>query len=193
MTTTSDPQPILPILEAGGLSDAGHGVRRQLDAGFRAQLMNYFYRRVGDRVEAEDLTQEVCLRLVKQVENVSLTSATAYAFTVAANLLRDRARRAITHRVNAHRSIDEAPDGFGADANFVEEISPERVLLGRERLQAVVDALEELDERTRAVFLLCRLERMPQREVADLYGMTTGAVEKRILKATLHLIACLRG
>jgi len=160
--------------------------REQLDACFRGPLMSYFYKRVRDYSEAEDLTQEVFLRLVTQAKNFTPANAEAYVFTVAANLLRDQARRAATHHLHAHDTLDQSHRSK-ISAGLVEEIGPERVLLGRESLQIVLGALAELDDRTRNIFILFQLERMRQREIAEIYGMTVGSVEKRVLKALTHL------
>ena len=59
---------------------------------FRPALLAYFLRRLANPAEAEDLAHEVFLRLVG-VPLEQLRSADAYIFHVAANLLRDRARR----------------------------------------------------------------------------------------------------
>ena len=71
--------------------------------------------------------------------------------------------------------------------NLVEDIGPERVLLSQESLSEVMEALDELGERTRDIFLLCRLDKMKQRDIATVYGLTVSAVEKHIAKAGLHL------
>ena len=71
----------------------------------------------------------------------------------------------------------------------VEELSPERVLEGRQSLASVLRALDELDERTRDAFILHRLEGMRHAEIADLYGVSVSSIEKYIIKALAHLAA----
>jgi len=46
----------------------GAGLLGHLDARFRRPLMSFFLRRIGDRAEAEDLTQEVFVRLIGAME-----------------------------------------------------------------------------------------------------------------------------
>lgn len=181
---------LMAHLDDDGRENALRGSAENLYARFHAPLISYFRKRIGDRAEAEDLTQEVFVRLVKAEGAFSLVSAHAYVFTIAANLLRDRQRRAASHQLQAHYSLDQAVDGKYAD--LVEAIEPERVLRGREDLKLVLEALAELDERTRNIFLLFRLERLRQREIAAIYGISEGAVEKRILKASIHIAARLK-
>src|ERR1019366_6772511 len=64
----------------------------QLNRTFRPALMAYFLRRLNNHAEAEDMTQDVFVRLAK-ADRGAMRSAEAYIFQIAANLLRDRARR----------------------------------------------------------------------------------------------------
>jgi RNA polymerase sigma-70 factor (ECF subfamily) len=59
--------------------------------------------------------------------------------------------------------------------------------LGKETLQDVLAALGELSERTRDIFVLYRIEKMKQHEIASLYGLSLSAVEKHVLRAITHL------
>jgi RNA polymerase sigma factor (sigma-70 family) len=157
----------------------------RLDARYRGPLMSFFLRRVRDRGEAEDLTQEVFVRMVASAEVDRLENPDAFVFKVAANLLRDRGRKALRHRDDAG-PIDPALIGELV-RDLVEERAPERVLLGRERLSDVLRTLGDLGDRTRDIFILFRLENMKQREIAALYGIGQSTVEKHVMRAVLHL------
>lgn len=164
-----------------------------LDQRFRKPLMSYFLRRVGSRAEAEDLTQDVFVRLLDASDRRPVADAEALVFVTAANLLKDRGRR--TQRRNQYgvASPDEAPIASGS-REFIEERDPERVLLGRESIGAMLAALDELGERTRDIYILFRLENMKQAEIASLFNVSRSLVEKEVVKATLHLaLRCGRG
>jgi RNA polymerase sigma factor (sigma-70 family) len=158
----------------------------QLDARFRGPLMVYFLRRVRHHGEAEDLTQETFVRLLGSGTFQQADQAHAYVFRVASNLLRDRARMAVRRRWSPGGFLDwSRSDEQSLEVS--EDREPERVLIGRERLQEVLEALDELGERTKNVFLLFRLEGMKQKEIAALYGMGLSTVEKHVIAATFHL------
>ena len=159
--------------------------RVELDQNFRGPLIAYFLKRIGDRSEAEDLAQEVFVRVLNQSGAVDPARAKAYVFTAAANLLRDRARRAVTRQAKAHLRLDD-PASL-ENSKLIEEINPERVLVGREILKAVLLALDGLSQRTRDVFVLYRIEKMKQHEIASLYGLSHSAVEKHLVKAMTYL------
>jgi RNA polymerase sigma factor (sigma-70 family) len=171
--------------------EAGAELAARLDARYRTPLMAYFLRRVRDRAEAEDLTQEVFLRIVRRGDPQALENAEVFLFSIAGNLLRDRARRKATRRAADHESLD-APhadfrEGGRLAEGLIEARAPERVLMSQESLTQVLGALDELGERTRDIFILYRLEKMKHREIGALYGLSASAVEKYVRKATAHL------
>ena len=163
----------------------------QLVARFRSPLMSFFLRRAHNREDAEDLTQEVFMRILRRDETVPVQNPEIYIFRIAANLLRDRARKATTHRAADHASLDavdaDLADNGKHDPSLIEDRGPERVLLSQEALIEAVRTLGELGDRTRDIFLLFRLENMRHREIAALYGITVSTVEKHIAKAGVHL------
>jgi RNA polymerase sigma-70 factor (ECF subfamily) len=162
----------------------------ELDARYRVPLVNYFQRRLGCRTDAEDLTQEVFLRLANWAEAEGAEIADGLIFTIAANLLRDRARRARTRSSSRHVELG-ADDGLEGETALVDSLEPERILISREALAQVLSALDMVGSRTRDVFLLYRFEGKKQREIAELFGISVSAVEKHIVKALKQVAAAL--
>ena len=164
----------------------------RLDSRFRGPLMVFFLRREFARSEAEDLTQEVFLRMVSRGAGEGAPeSPEVYVFQIAANLLRDQARRRLTRKADGHVSLD-APAGPGASAltnhpELVEDRGPERVLLAQESLAQALRSLDDLGERTRYIYILYRLEKMRHKEIAALLGLSVSAVEKHVIRAIAHL------
>src|ERR1700749_4741088 len=70
-------------------------LRNELGARFQRPLMSFFLRRVRDRALAEDLTQDVLLKVVRASERGLIERADSYVFKVAINLLRDHRRRTL--------------------------------------------------------------------------------------------------
>ena len=152
---------------------------RRLSEAYHLPLVRYFQRRVGTREEAEDLTQEVFLRMLRRPDAEPLDNPEAFLFRTAVNLLRDRARRGRT----SQGYLDEVTH----QQDHFEALSPERVLTGRQSLRSALRILEELDERTRDVFILHRLEGLKYAEIANLYGVSVSSIEKYIIKALAHV------
>jgi RNA polymerase sigma-70 factor (ECF subfamily) len=168
----------------GDPNTTAKGLRSQLDARFHGPLMSFFLRRIKNHAEAEDLTQEVLLRAIRASDLDRVENAESYVFKIAINLLRDRKRAGTPETV----PIDEALAGE-LEAQLVEDLSPERVLLNRDSLADALRTLDELGERTRNIFILFRLENMKQKDIAALYGIGQSTVEKHVMKAVLHLAA----
>lgn len=157
-----------------------------LNARFYAPLMAFFVRRMRDRLLAQDLTQETLLRVIAAHKVAPIECMERYLFRVALNLLRDHKNRDAHLDPQAFVPIDEAAANE-LEHQLVEDLSPERVLLSRDSLADVLDCLEELGERTRDIFVLFRVERMKQKDIAVLLGIGQSTVEKHVMKATLHL------
>jgi RNA polymerase sigma factor (sigma-70 family) len=160
--------------------------QRQLDdlcRRFRPALVAYFLRRVRDPAEAEDLAHDVLLRLAG-VPLEQLRSADAYVFQVAANLLKDRARRS---KVRADFAAAEAA-ADEAEEFETRGLDPERIEAARRSLTALVARLRELPERTREIFILYRIENVARRDIAQAYGLSLSTVEKEITRATAFLM-----
>ena len=147
---------------------------------FRPALMSFFLRRIHNVTEAEDLTQEVLLRISERAATIDASRPDAYVFQIAANMLRDRARR---------RKVRGAylTEASAIRSSWVDELDPDRVMQGRQSLAAVVDALRALPERTRTIFVLFRLERMKQREIAEMLGVSLRTVEQHVIRASVKL------
>jgi RNA polymerase sigma factor (sigma-70 family) len=158
-----------------------------LDSRFRRPLLAYFLKRVHSLEEAEDLTQEAFIRLARHQDKTQSEGALAYVFTIASNLVKDRARLHVARQTSGHRSLGSHIEDVIAAPQLIEDRTPERVIIGQETLKDVVGALEELGERTRDIFILSRLENMKHRDIAALHGITVSAVEKHVMKALAHL------
>ena len=150
---------------------------------FRPALLAYFLRRVRNPAEAEDLAHEVFLRLAG-VPLGQLRSADAYVFQVAANLLRDRARRGKV-RDDYAADLVAAAD---TDEPETHASDPERIEAARRSLAAIAARLMELPQRTREIFILYRIENVARRDIAQAYGLSLSSVEKEVARATAHLM-----
>ncbi len=150
-----------------------------LERRFRPALISFYYNRGLAIPDAEDLVQEVFVRLMatnlKLVDNID-----GFVFQVAANLLKDQFRRLKTRRQTiAHLEILESTS--------VETADPHRRFSGRQELKAVTRCLDELPNKTRDIFSRSRLEGESVIALATEYGMSVRAVHKHLAKALAHL------
>jgi RNA polymerase sigma-70 factor (ECF subfamily) len=152
---------------------------------YRPALIAFFLRRTRDYAEAEDLAQEVFIRIASK-DRTAMRQSDAYIFQVAANLLRDRNRRAQVRTDYAARL--RVSEDFGIDP-----LDPHRIAAGRESLALLTSAMAELPERTRQIFMLFRYEQIDQRTIAESFGISVSAVEKHVYRAMAKLINTIGG
>ena len=152
-----------------------------IDRRLRVALTAFFARRVRSIAEAEDLTQEVFVRVACS-SHATPPLANAYIFRIAANLLRDKARR---DRVRANyrqaRSLDDFLD--------VDPLDPHRIAEGQEDLRLVAQAIAELPEKTRRIFILYRIENIDKRTIAESFGLSVRMIEIHVQRALVTLAA----
>ncbi len=145
----------------------------------RPVLMRLMTARLGSAADAEDVLQDLWLKLETLPEQ-ELTNPEAYLFRVVANLAADR-------RLSMARAV--VRDGLWLSAQPGSEEFPdaEAVLLARERLGQVEAALAAMPERMSAALRMFRVERRPQKEIAQALGITVSGVEKLLKRAYRHL------
>lgn len=154
-----------------------------LDKHYRRRLQSFFQRRGCSTATSEDLIQDVFLRTVTYYQSNEIKNPSSFVFQIAANLLRDMARSAKRRQMVSL----ETSEPTAADHLLIDPITPERILEGRQDIFVATRALEELDARTRKIFMMSRLERWRHREIADDLGLSVSLIEKSIRSAHNHI------
>lgn len=138
-------------------------------------LRAYFRKKVGP-AEAEDLVQEVFVKLQDRGHVEDIEHVNRYLFRVAANMLTRRAQAATaTWDWAEHAGIEEI--------ELFDELSPERALIGKQDLSRLMSALRHLPPRVEEAFVLHRFEDMTYREIAQRMGIKPKSVEALIMRA----------
>jgi RNA polymerase sigma-70 factor (ECF subfamily) len=140
---------------------------------YEVPVFNYVMRLVGDRALAEDLTQEVFIRVFQGLPKFSLRSKfTTWLFQVTKNRVLDELR-ASERRPRALIAIDDAPPLEVVDAP-VEQV---------ETIAALWAAVDELNTDLKMALLLRDVVGLSYNEIADSLDTTLATVKWRIFKA----------
>jgi RNA polymerase sigma-70 factor (ECF subfamily) len=140
-------------------------------------VVRYLYRKVWDAERAQELAQEVFVRVLgQQPENPR-----ALVFTVATNLARDEARSVIRRR--KHLTLMSS----GGDAFVTATPDPEQVAETNEQTRLVEQALADLTERDRDVLLLWDAG-LSYTEIAAQTGLSAGAIGTTLGRARKRLV-----
>ncbi|MCB9378928.1 MAG: sigma-70 family RNA polymerase sigma factor [Holophagales bacterium] len=157
------------------------------------RLVRLCERLLGDAEEARDAAQEV---FVKAFRHAGRAEPRGQLFTwlyrIAVNHCLNRMRR---RRIARFFSLSGAGEGEETPAFDPpsEGASPERELEQRERWLATRRAIDALPESQRTVLLLAKFEGLAYREIAEVLGISLGAVESRLVRAMRKLTAAQEG
>jgi len=154
----------------------------------RANLVRFFAARSGSLAVAEDLAQELYVKLATRDPALTAENPVALIYRIATNVMLDRARgearsgaRDAAWRLVAHASI-------GGD-DVAEEAPADEAAASRQRLRLLVEAVAELPPQQQRAFRLHKLEGRSHAGTARIMGISVKSVEKHISAALKALTA----
>jgi RNA polymerase sigma-70 factor (ECF subfamily) len=157
---------------------------------YQHRLLSLLAHLVGQRDLAEDLTQEVFLR-VYRARNRYVPGAkfSTWLFTIAGNVasnaLRTKARR---REVRLAPSVDDsAPQSLEAIALAASGLMPTRQMDKAELCAAVQQAIGTLNDRQRMAVLLSKFEHFSYADIGEVMGMTPQAIKSLLSRARCNL------
>ena len=155
---------------------------------YRRSVFGWLLRMSQDEGEAEDLHQEVWLKVIRGIDGYSSGSFRAWLWRVVRNAAADRARKHVAE------PILDAPVEEGADAAaFVDQVPDDKVVSALTRLEeaerrmAVREAVDGLSRRLKEVVLLRLNGELKFQEIADILGLPIGTVLGRMNLALAKL------
>ncbi len=164
----------------------------QLVDAFSSRIMGFLYRLTGSREDAEDLLQEVFLRVVRVIVRYEHDGRFEHwVLRIAANLARDRVRQAkrSPKRASAPRGDDEDRDGASQflDAFEGSDAPADNSLIHRENMDALNAALAQLPDGEREVIVLRHFSQMSFKEIAEWTHTPLGTALARAHRGLLKL------
>lgn len=148
------------------------------------RLTLFFRRRLRETDEAPDLVQEAFTRLAGFMARERLTNPAPYLQRIARNLLFERNRRRKRSFAALHVPID---DELGLATGAAQEDR----LAAADIMRIYQRALAELPDKTRAVFLLHRVEDLTYREIGQQLGISIPTVQYHMARCLAYLDAAL--
>jgi len=149
-------------------------------------LFNFIYRYVLNEQDARDLLQETFVRAYfKRHQFQPRAKISTWLYRIALNLCRDRARSRSTKDGKLTESlVIHLEDGAERERDITAKSpNPAEIAQTNEALLALESAIQTLPHDLKAALILVALENRPQKECADLLGITIKAVETRVYRA----------
>jgi RNA polymerase sigma-70 factor (ECF subfamily) len=157
---------------------------------YRTPVVNFLYRMVRDAAAAEDLAQEVFLRVYRaRGQYLPTAKFTTWMFRIATNLalnaLRDGRYRQQEISID-HSAFDRSGDGESEQPAL--EVADRRAsieleLIRRDRAQVIRRAVEALPEKQRAAVLLHKYQGMDYDEISGVLGCSESALKSLLFRA----------
>ncbi len=152
---------------------------------YHASVARFAFRFVGDPAKAEELTQDIFVKLYRNAKAYKPTAQfKTFLFRVATNHCLNEVRRG-EYRVAHTTTSPTEEEESGVEVAGPEGERPDEAVAGRELERAVGEALKGLSERERAAFTMCRFEGMAYRDIAEALEASEAAVKSLIHRATL--------
>lgn len=154
----------------------------------REALGRFIQARLGGGIDVEDVLQDLYLKVAGIDAATEVRDARAYLYRLASNLMMDRWRsgRRAAARDGAWRMVSHVT---GGTEDAADEPSAEAVVAGRERLAALMKALEALPAKTGTIFRMHKFDGLSYAEVAARLEISRSSVEKHMMDALRVLAA----
>jgi RNA polymerase sigma-70 factor, ECF subfamily len=150
---------------------------RELVHRYQGPLWRLAWHTLGDATAAEDVAQDVFLRVFRAAGGYDPSgSAANWLYRIAVNLCRDRLRR-LKRKVVSLERLDGQPAAR-------EERDPMET---EERIRQIRQALDELPERQHTAVILHRYANLSHRQISEITGWSPSAVESLLVRAYARL------
>lgn len=152
---------------------------------YQTRLLNFVYRTIGDREKAEDLVQEVFIRVYRHLHRFDATKKfSTWIYTIASNLAKNELRNRSRNPLVLFQTIKKNWQDEERPLQFEDSSSRPDDLFRKRHLRALVEeATAQLPEHHRQVFVLRELEGKSYEEIAEITSTNLGTVKSRLNRA----------
>jgi RNA polymerase sigma-70 factor, ECF subfamily len=188
----------LPAAMTGGESSTDAEVMLRVKAGdqsafdylvqkYRRPLISFMYRMARNSAAAEDLAQEVFLRVYRSRESYEASAKfTTWLYRIATNLAVNHARDTRHERPEVSVSLDETNDDSSSTATLQlpdGSLTAEQIMVQRERLAAIRSKVEALPEQQRLAVIMHKYQQMDYKEIAEVLKKSESATKSLLFRA----------
>jgi len=158
---------------------------------YQTRLLNFVYRTIGDRERAEDLVQEVFVRVYRHLHRFDQTKKfSTWIYTIASNLAKNELRNRSRNPLVLFQSIRKQWEPDTRPLQFEDTSARPDDLYHKRHLRETVEwAVEQLPEHHRVVFVLRELEGKSYEEIAEITGCNLGTVKSRLNRSRANFAA----
>jgi len=152
---------------------------------YRRPMISFMYRMSHNAAVAEDLAQEVFLRVYRSRANYEASAKfSTWLYRIATNLAVNHARDTRHERPENMVCIDEPDDDTGLTVDVPDgSLTAEEVIVRRERMAAIRQRVQALPERQRMAVILHKYQQMDYRQIAQTLKLSESATKSLLFRA----------
>jgi RNA polymerase sigma-70 factor (ECF subfamily) len=152
---------------------------------YRRPLVSFMYRMARNTAAAEDLAQEVFLRVYRSRSTYEASAKfTTWLYRIATNLAVNHARDTRHERPEVTVSLDEPDEDTGTTLDVADgAISAEEALVRKERMLAIRSKVEALPERQKLAVLMHKYQQMDYKQIAEVLKLSESATKSLLFRA----------
>jgi len=152
---------------------------------YRRPMLSFMYRMARNTAAAEDLAQEVFLRVYRSRESYEASAKfTTWLYRIATNLAVNHARDTRHERPEVTVSLDEQDEESGTTLELPDgNLTAEQVMVRRERMLAIRSKVEALPEQQRLAVIMHKYQQMDYKQIAEVLKKSESATKSLLFRA----------
>src|SRR5438270_4301032 len=152
---------------------------------YRRPLVSFMYRLARNAAAAEDLAQEVFLRVYRSRANYEASAKfTTWLYRIATNLAVNHARDTRHERPEVTVSLDEPADDTGTTLELPDaNLTAEQAIVRRERMTAIRAKVEALPEQQKLAVIMHKYQQMDYKQIAEVLKKSESATKSLLFRA----------
>jgi RNA polymerase sigma-70 factor (ECF subfamily) len=152
---------------------------------YRRPMLSFMYRMAHNSAVAEDLAQEVFLRVYRSRESYEASAKfTTWLYRIASNLAVNHARDTRHERPENTVSLDEPDHETGMTMDVPDDsLTAEETIVRRERLAAIRQRVQALPERQRMAVIMHKYQQMDYRQIGEILKLSESAIKSLLFRA----------
>jgi RNA polymerase sigma-70 factor (ECF subfamily) len=159
---------------------------------YERRVFALVFRMIGNRAEAEDLSQEVFVQVFKAIASFRGESKlSTWVYRIAINLCKNRSKYLRVRHAGEQDPLDELQDriplGAAKGANVAQVERPDEMIAGKQVERIVQQAIMTLDPTFRECLVLRDVEDLSYEEIGAITGLPEGTVKSRIHRGRAQL------
>ena len=164
---------------------------REIVTRYQVRLLNFIYRTIGDRERAEDLVQEVFIRVYRHLARFDQSKKfSTWIYTIASNLAKNELRNRSRNPLVLFQTLTQGWDDEERPLEFEDpDARPDDQYRQRHLRELIDKFVAELPPHHREVFVLRELEGKSYEEIAEITSCNLGTVKSRLNRARTSFAA----